>query len=112
LICLTECPYLVECMAAGMDEEYGVWGSLEPKEREALRRGERIRIKQVKTLKSPTRDFVVDQFMAGNTPAKIGVLLGTRREHVRDHLLDEITLISRDLGVVRDRNYSRHQRVA
>jgi WhiB family redox-sensing transcriptional regulator len=34
-----ECPVQAECLEAGMDEEYGIWGGLSPKQRRRLKKG-------------------------------------------------------------------------
>lgn len=33
-----ECPVRLQCLEAGMDEDHGIWGGLNAKERKALRR--------------------------------------------------------------------------
>ena len=32
------CPVQADCLEAGMDEEYGIWGGLSPKQRMRLRK--------------------------------------------------------------------------
>lgn len=70
------CPVRAECLEAGMDEVYGVWGGLSPRERSRLRR-----TRQDKRVHPPeVRDEAMMLARSGLSDAKVGARLGV---HVR-----------------------------
>lgn len=98
-VCLEECPFLDICQEVGMDEEDGVWGSLSPTERRALREGRELPYEDYArgpNAYSPVRSFYVDLFQAGASVADISMLHGTRRDSI-------VRLLGREIALIRAR---------
>jgi len=43
-----QCPVRIDCAAAGVDEPYGIWAAMTPRERDAQKRHRRDRLRLVR----------------------------------------------------------------
>lgn len=82
-----ECPIWAECLAVGLEEEYGIWGGFDPSERIKIARGEAVReVGQYVQEDSPRRDEVVSLIKEGHSFEEVATRVVTSAGQIRAHL--------------------------
>lgn len=97
LICLKECSVQEECLALGLDEEFGIWGSYDEHERALIAAGKAGRQHYIKPNVRGNVAYgakTVDLFIAGMSIAELQVMLGTSRNTILDQLRTVVQRLS------------------